>query len=38
MAVYFQSSSLKKEFRLSAHPKSRAALRRAVRWKRLLGA
>jgi hypothetical protein len=38
MAVYFQSSALKREFRLSAHPKSRAALRRAVRWRRLLGA
>jgi hypothetical protein len=37
MAVYFQSSALKREFRLSAHPRSRSALRRAVRWRRLTG-
>ena len=37
MAVYYQSASLKREFRLSAHPRSRAALRRAVRWSRLSG-
>jgi hypothetical protein len=38
MAVYYQSASLKPEFRLSTHPASRAALRRAVRWPRLSGA
>ena len=38
MAVYYQSASLKREFRLSTHPASRAALRRAVRWPRLTGA
>jgi hypothetical protein len=37
MAVYYQSASLKPEFRLSAHPRSRAALRRAVGWPRLTG-
>lgn len=37
MAVYYQSASLKTEFRLSAHPASRAALRRAVKWPRLTG-
>jgi len=37
MAVYYQSASLKPEFRLSAHPVSRAALRRAVMWPRLTG-
>jgi hypothetical protein len=37
MAVYYQSASLKPEFRLSNHPRSRAALRRAVRWSRLTG-
>jgi hypothetical protein len=37
MAVYYQSASLKPEFRLSTHPASRAALRRAVRWSRLSG-
>ena len=35
MAVYYQSASLKPEFRLSNHPASRAALRRAVKWPRL---
>ena len=35
MAVYYQSASLKPEFRLSNHPASRAALRRAVEWPRL---
>ena len=37
MAVYYQSGSLKPEFRLSTHPQSRAALRRAVKWPRLSG-
>jgi hypothetical protein len=37
MAVYYQSGSLTPEFRLSTHPRSRAALRRAVRWPRLTG-
>jgi hypothetical protein len=37
MAVYYQSASLKPEFRLSSHPASRAALRRAVAWPRLTG-
>jgi hypothetical protein len=37
MAVYYQSASLKPEFRLSTHPASRAALRRAVEWPRLTG-
>jgi hypothetical protein len=37
MAVYYQSAGLKAEFRLSSHPASRAALRRAVRWPRLTG-
>jgi hypothetical protein len=37
MAVYYQSASLKPEFRLATHPQSRAALRRAVRWPRLTG-
>ena len=37
MAVYYQSGSLKPEFRLSTHPRSRAALRSAVRWRRLTG-
>ena len=36
-AIYYQSASLKREFRLSAHPASRAALRRAVKWRRLSG-
>ena len=35
MAVYYQSASLKPEFRMSTHPASRAALRRAVSWPRL---
>jgi hypothetical protein len=38
MAVYYQSAMLKAEFRLSAHPGSRAALRQATRWPRLTGA
>jgi hypothetical protein len=38
MAVYYQSALLKPEFRLSTHPRSRAALRRAVRWARLTSA
>jgi hypothetical protein len=37
MAVYYQSAFLKPEFRLSTHPRSRAALRRAVKWPRLTG-
>jgi hypothetical protein len=37
MAVYYQSALLKPEFRLSTHPRSRAALRQAVRWPRLTG-
>jgi hypothetical protein len=37
MAVYYQSALLKREFRLSAHPRTRAALRRATRWRRLTG-
>lgn len=37
MAVYYQSANLKPEFRLSTHPRSRAALRGAVGWPRLLG-
>jgi len=38
MAVYYQSAALKPEFRLSTHPATRAALRRAVRWRRLTSA
>jgi hypothetical protein len=37
MAVYYQSAALKPEFRLSTHPATRAALRRAVKWRRLTG-
>jgi hypothetical protein len=37
MAVYYQSALLKPEFRLSAHPGSRAALRQAMRWPQLTG-
>ena len=37
MAVYYPSATLKPEFRLSTHPRSRAALRQAVRWPRLGG-
>jgi hypothetical protein len=37
MAVYYQSALLKPEFRLATHPRSRAALRQAVRWPRLSG-
>jgi hypothetical protein len=37
MAVYYQSALLKREFRLSAHPRTRAALRRATRWPWLTG-
>jgi hypothetical protein len=37
MAVYYQSANLKPEFRLSTHPRSRAALRKAVGWSRLSG-
>jgi hypothetical protein len=37
MAVYYQSAALKPEFRLSTHPRTRAALRRAVGWPRLTG-
>ena len=34
MAIYYQSATLKPEFRLSTHPQSRAALRRATNWSR----
>jgi hypothetical protein len=37
MAVYYQSALLKAEFRLATHPRSRAALRRAVHWPSLTG-
>jgi hypothetical protein len=37
MAVYYQSALLNPEFRISTHPLARAALRRAVRWRRLTG-
>jgi hypothetical protein len=37
MAVYYQSAFLKPEFRLSSHPRARAALRKAVKWRRLTG-
>jgi hypothetical protein len=37
MAIYYQSASLKPEFRLSTHPRTRAALKQAVRWRRLTG-
>jgi hypothetical protein len=37
MAVYYQSALLMPEFRLSAHPSSRAVLRQATRWPRLTG-
>ena len=37
MAVYYQSAMLKPEFRLSTHPLARAALRRALRWRRMTG-
>ena len=37
MAVYYQSASLKAEFRLSTHPLARAALRQALRWRRMTG-
>jgi hypothetical protein len=37
MAVYYQSALLKPEFRISTHPLARAALRRAVRWRRITG-
>jgi hypothetical protein len=37
MAVYYQSAMLKPEFRLSTHPLSRAALRRALNWRRMTG-
>ncbi len=37
MAVYYQSAFMKPEFRLSTHPRARAALRRAVKWPRLTG-
>ena len=37
MAIYYQSATLKPEFRLSTHPRSRAALRRATNWSRLTG-
>ena len=37
MAVYYQSAMLKPEFRLSTHPAARAALRNALRWRRMTG-
>ncbi|HKP20423.1 MAG TPA: hypothetical protein VJT68_02840 [Thermoleophilaceae bacterium] len=37
MAVYYQSALLKPEFRLSTHPMARAALRQALRWRRMTG-
>jgi hypothetical protein len=37
MAVYYQSAMLKPEFRLSTHPQARAALRAALRWRRMTG-
>ena len=37
MAVYYQSALLRPEFRLSTHPRTRAALRREVRWSGLTG-
>lgn len=37
MAVYYQSAALLPAFALSAHPASRAMLRRAVRWPHLSG-
>lgn len=37
MLVYYQSALLKAEFRLSTHPLARAALRRALRWRRITG-
>ena len=37
MAVYYQSAMLKPEFRLSTHPLARAALRNALRWRRMTG-
>jgi hypothetical protein len=35
MAVYYQSALLKPEFRISTHPLARAALRKALRWRRM---
>jgi len=35
MAVYYQSALLKPEFRISTHPMARAALRNALRWRRM---
>ncbi|MBA2631186.1 MAG: hypothetical protein H0U84_09240 [Thermoleophilaceae bacterium] len=37
MAIYYQSANLKADFRLSTHPRSRAALRHATGWARLTG-
>jgi hypothetical protein len=37
MAIYYQSATLKPEFRLSTHPRSRAALRQRTNWSRLTG-
>jgi hypothetical protein len=37
MAVYYQSALLKPEFRLSTHPMARAALRQALKWRRMTG-
>jgi hypothetical protein len=35
MLIYFQSTSLSAQFRLSTHPASRAQLRRELRWRRI---
>lgn len=37
MAVYYQSAELKPEFRLSNKPRTRAQMRRSVRWPRMIG-
>ena len=37
MVSYYQSALLKRQFRLSTHPRSRAALRRALRSDRFMG-
>jgi hypothetical protein len=35
MLIYFQSTAMKHEFRLSSHPRSRARLRQELRWRRI---
>ncbi len=37
MVSYYQSGLLKPQFRLSTHPRSRAALRRSLRSSRFVG-